>query len=193
MKTKGLSQKMAMWVLVISGAVASGGAGAVDNTFEVGTIYSGTPFTDLVEHTTATEPVGTFFTDSFNFQIGDGVAASSVVVDLELAPYLNIDGLHIWLFSGTDAALGELLSDPVGADTTLTVSLMTNTDYTLIVSGTTSGILGGAYSTAIAVDGMASAVPEAESWVMMVAGLGMVGFALRRSSRRQVTQIGAAA
>jgi hypothetical protein len=34
--------------------------------------------------------------------------------------------------------------------------------------------LGGSYSTAIAV------VPEAESWTMMLVGLGMVGMVLRR-------------
>ncbi|MBI5750765.1 MAG: PEP-CTERM sorting domain-containing protein [Hydrogenophilales bacterium] len=176
MKPSGLWKKMAVLMLALSGVGASAGAWATDYTFNVGTLVSGTPYTQVVNHVLPAEPVGTTFMDIFNFQIGSVTGASSIAVNLNLVPFLNIDNLQLGLYSEQNA----LWSGLVGSGVTLSSYLLTNTNYYLKITGTTSGTLGGAYTTAI------SAVPEAESWAMMLAGLGLVGFALRRNNRRQV-------
>ena len=175
MKLSGLWQKMAVLMLAVSGVGASGGAWATDYTFNAGTLVSGSPYIQVVNHLAPAEPVGTTFMDFFNFQIGSGSGTSSVAVNLNLVPFLNIANLQLGLYTGQNA----LWAGPVGGGVTLSSNLLTNTNYFLKITGTTSGTLGGAYTTAI------SAVPEAESWVMMLAGLGLVGFVLRRNNRRQ--------
>lgn len=168
------SKRWKKWVvslLAVSAMGASVCAQAADYVFEAGTLDTDTPYTQLVTHLAPIEPVGTFFMDIFNFQISDGTGTSSVAVNLALEPFFDITGLQLSLYSGE----GALWSGPVGDSVTLSSNLMTNTDYYLKITGTTSGALGGAYSTAIAV-----LVPEADSWAMMLAGLGLVGFALRR-------------
>lgn len=165
--------KLVRNALICLGAGLAGNAWATDQTFSAGVLTPAAPYTQIVNHVLPSEAVGTSFTDFFNFQISDGGNASSVAVNLNLQPFLNIDNLLLGLYSGQNAS-GSLLDGPVGSGVTLTASLLTNTDYSLKVSGLTSGSLGGSYSTAIAV------VPEAESWTMMLVGLGMVGMVLRR-------------
>ena len=157
-------------------AGAAGNAWANDQTFNVGVLTPAVPYTQLVDHPLALEVAGTPFVDFFNFQIADGGSASSVAVNLNLKPYLNIDNLQLGLYAGQNA-LGSLLDGPVGSGVTLTASLLTNTNYSLKISGVTSGSAGGSYSTAIAV------VPEAESWAMMFVGLGMLGLVLRHKKQ----------
>ena len=52
----------------------------------------------------------------------------------------------------------------------------------LSVNGVTSGSLGGIYSGSIA-----SAVPEPESFAMLLAGLGLMGAVVRRRSSRNAS------
>lgn len=158
-------------------ALFVGSAWAIDNTFYAGVLTSAAPYTQIVNHVLPNEPVGTSFADYFNFQIAGGGSASSVAVNLNLQPFLNIDNLLLELYSGQNA-FGNLLDGPVGSGVTLTANLLTNTDYSLKVTGLTTGSLGGSYTTAIAV------VPEAERWSMMLIGLVMVGFVLRRKKMR---------
>ncbi len=154
----------------------AGNAWATDQVFNAGVLTTVAPYTQIVNHVLPSEAIGTAFVDFFNFQISDGGNASSVAVNLNLQPFLNIDNLELSLYAGQNA-FGSLLDGPVGSGVTLTASLLTNTDYSLKVSGLTSGSLGGSYSTAIAV------VPEAESWTMTLIGLGMVGIVLQRKAR----------
>lgn len=151
----------------------AGNAWAIDQTFYAGVLSSASPYTQIVNHLLPNEAVGTAFVDYFNFEIADGGSASSVAVNLNLQPFLNINNLQLGLYTGQNAT-GSLLDGPVASGVTLTASLLTNTAYSLKVSGITSGNLGGSYSTAIAV------VPEAEAWTMMLLGVGIMGVVLRR-------------
>lgn len=160
------------------GAVAmglAGLAGATDYTTNVGTIAANTPYTQIVNHLAPAELMGTSFMDMFNFQVG-GSGFSSVAVSLDLNPYLDIPNLALALYSGQNA-VGSLLAGPVASGVTLSYMLMTNTDYSLKVTGQTAGALGGSYTLGIA------AVPEADSWMMMLAGLAVTGFVARRFGR----------
>lgn len=154
----------------------AGNAWATDQVFDAGVLTSLAPYTQIVNHVLPNEALGTAFVDFVNFKIADGANTSSVAVNLNLQPFLNIDNLLLSLYSGQNAT-GSLLEGPVGSGVTLVSSLLTNTDYSLQITGLTSGSLGGSYSTAIAV------VPEADAWAMMLIGLGMVGFVLRRNAR----------
>jgi len=167
---------LARTVIALLAAVAANTAWATDYTFNLGAWNPSTPYTQIVNHTLPGEPVGTAFVDFFNFQVAGGGSASSVAVNLNLDPFLNIANLQLGLYAGQNG-LGSLLDGPVGSGVTLTANLLTNTDYSLRVTGVTSGSLGGSYSTAIAV------VPEAQTWVMMLLGLGLVGLAWQRKSR----------
>lgn len=157
-------------------AGTAGNAWANNQIFNVGVLTTAVPYTQLVDHPLALEVAGTAFVDFFNFQIADGGSASSVAVNLNLKPFLNIDNLQLGLYTGQNA-LGSLLDGPVGSGVTLTASLLTHTNYSLKISGTATGSAGGSYSTAIAV------VPEAESWTMMLVGLGLLGLVLRHKTR----------
>jgi len=167
---------MAKAAIALLAALAGNSVWASDYTFNLGAWNPATPYTQLVNHVLPDEPLGTAFTDFFNFQVADSGSASSVAVNLNLDPFLNIDFLQLGLYSGQNGS-GSLLNGPVGSGVTLTANLLTNTDYSLKISGVTSGSLGGAYSTAIA------AVPEADTWAMMMVGLGMVGVALQRKRK----------
>lgn len=169
------------WHKVISGGLAAvamiftASAGATNYTTNVGTVAPATPYTQTINHLAPAEPVGTSFIDVFNFQVG-GAGFSSVAINLDLSPYLTIPNLALSLYAGQDA-LGSLLAGPVSAGVTLSYMLMTNTDYSLKVTGQTAGTLGGSYSLAIA------AVPEADALPMLVAGLALVGLMARRARR----------
>ena len=163
-------------VFLLAGIASS--AWSADYTFNAGALVTGTPYTQIVNHVLPAEPAGTSFIDLFNFQIvGGGTAASSVAVNLNLAPFLNIVNLQMSLYSGQNA-LGSLLDGPMGSGVTLMANLEPNTDYSLKVSGLTAGSLGGSYSAAIAV------VPEAQTWSMILTGLAMVGLVLHRNKHR---------
>lgn len=170
------------WKKIVAGMFGAaaisvaGVAGATDYTTNVGMIAANTPYTQIVNHLAPAEPLGTSFMDMFNFQVG-GSGFSSVAVNLDLSPYLGIPDLALALYSGQNA-VGSLLAGPVGSGVTLSYMLMTNTDYSLKVTGQTAGTLGGSYTL-----GIAAAVPEADSWVMMLAGLAVVGFAVGRFGR----------
>lgn len=175
-------KNLARALFVLLTAMAANSAWATDYTYNLGAWNPSMPYTQLVQHTLPGEPVGTAFTDFFNFQIASGTGASGVAVNLYLDPFLNIDFLQLGLYSGQNG-LGSLLDGPVGSGVTLTANLLTNTDYSLKITGITSGSSGGAYSTAIA------AVPEADTWAMMLVGLGMLGVVLLRKRKLFTTPI----
>jgi hypothetical protein len=176
MKQAGTWQKLAAAMVGVAAIGFAASAGATDYTTNMGTIAPNTPYTQIVNHLAPAEPMGTSFMDLFNFQVG-GSGFSSVAVNLDLSPYLDIPDLALALYSGQNA-VGSLLAGPVASGVTLSYMLMTNTDYSLKVTGQTAGSLGGSYTL-----GVAAAVPEANSWLTMLAGLALVGFAASRFGR----------
>ena len=51
--------------------------------------------------------------------------------------------------------------------------------YTLYIGGTDANALNGGYDLVV------SAVPEAETWAMLLAGLGLIGWSLRSQPREE--------
>lgn len=89
--------------------------------------------------------------------------------------FYNITNLSVTFYDAANAGgsnLGTLSGDSYYAPT----GFLTAGDYSLVVSGTAMGSLGGRYTYAA----NALMIPEAETYAMLLAGLGLVGFIARR-------------
>ena len=84
----------------------------------------------------------------------------------------NPDGI---LFNADDTVLGTSVS-PGGNSLALSWGASSSGNYYLAVGGVSNGSQGGIYNGAISV----TAVPEPETYAMMLAGLGALGFLARR-------------
>lgn len=150
-------------LVLAAGLAVSAGAGAT--THDLGSLPSGS--------SSITETVGPGnFSDVIDFTIGSksfvgtGVGASNVVIfgssvfDIANLTMSIYNSANVKIGSGTDVNLGVL-----GAG-----------NYYAVVTGKATGSAGGVYTEAFSV----RAVPEASTWAMMLAGLGMLFFAAKR-------------
>ena len=86
--------------------------------------------------------------------------------------------------NGAHAVEGTLVSGSTGANSaSLTFDDLAAGWYTVYVSGTDSASTGGGYDLVV------SAVPEAETWAMLLAGLGLIGWRLRNQPREESNMI----
>ncbi|MEW5967907.1 MAG: FxDxF family PEP-CTERM protein [Pseudomonadota bacterium] len=136
-----------------------------------------------------------------SFSIGNSFAPLSTIYDIytfDILPFSAVAGtavtvnLDIPLFAGTEFAISNFGVEFRDAANTLIASnfqtsatdytveivadLVAGTGYQFIVLGDVTGTLGGSYGGALA----AAPIPEAESYLMMLAGLGLVGFMVLR-------------
>ena len=120
------------------------------------------------------------FADVFNFTIGatnSNVLSSTVALGPDGTPNATaVAGLTYQLFSGFNAP-GTALTDPILIDSRLDLStLLTPGDFSVRISGT-AGPAGGGFSFSTAAN------PEPAEWMMLLAGLVVVGFMARRKTR----------
>ncbi|HZX27551.1 MAG TPA: FxDxF family PEP-CTERM protein [Telluria sp.] len=150
-------------------ALGTSSAFAADITYDAGAIpLAPDTFYHLFDH-----PDIGMFTDTITFSITAGDLSSSanpLNVKLKGINTSNIDGLSYVLWSGEDN-LGTFAGD----NSTWTMTLPAG-DYAIKVSGNANGTHGGSYGF----DMQLAAVPEPETYAMLLAGLGLVGFAARR-------------
>ncbi|MGZ3181018.1 MAG: FxDxF family PEP-CTERM protein [Telluria sp.] len=155
-------------------AFGASSAFADDLTFDAGVIpVAPDEFYHLFDH-----PSVGMFTDTITFSISAGDLSSSanpLNVMLKGKNTSNIDGLSYTLWSGS-SNLGTF----AGNNTTWTQSLAAG-DYTIKVTGNANGSHGGTYGF----DMQLAAVPEPETYAMLLAGLGLVGFAARRRNTNE--------
>jgi hypothetical protein len=165
--------------LTVALAAASGNAMAA--SYDLGDVNlalaagaKGVPmgaFADTLEFSLSTKSyVGVVIKDQPNFS-ANSFAAVLDIYNLAASLY---DGANQWIADldySTPGMIGPLTIDQFNLDTMLDVG-----DYSLKLSGIGWGQAGGLYSYAVA----AQPVPEPENWAMMLVGLGLVGYALRR-------------
>ncbi len=177
-------------------ALAGGMAGAyaaspTDTTYNMGTL-STTPYvnthtvmagTNFTLPTTGTTQYN--FTDTYNFTVSGLPAAAStgVAVDLDLGSVsFHISNLKLDLFDAGNLWLaGDLVTG--SSDTVVNVNaVLGNGNYYFKVRGFADGDITnqGIYTFT------AAAVPEAKSYAMMLAGLGLVGLMVERAKRRRI-------
>jgi len=149
---------------------------------------------DLGNLTGSTVPIGntfaasTLFADVYLFDItgiSSHFAGTAVSINLDIPlfpdPEFHISDFKIEILdpSGNPIA-SNIPSGPGDFTLDLGALLPVANDYRLVVSGNVTGQLGGTYGGALA----AAPVPEPETYAMLLAGLGLVGYMVQR--RRNV-------
>jgi hypothetical protein len=119
------------------------------------------------------------FTDTFEYAIAGDWLASASIVTIGFTPEQNIDFVSATL-NGNVLTLSPTGPNEFGF--TLAPLAVTG-PLTLIVSGTT-GAKDGKFSTYSGTLNI-TPVPEAETWAMLLAGLGLVGMKLSRRQNRE--------
>lgn len=171
--------------LTLAGAMASAASAHADSTFNIGTL-STTPYIN-----TATVVAGAVFTlsstgatpynftDTYNFSVvgAPTTAGTGVTANLDLGSFgFHISNLKLDLFNAGNVWLdGDLATGP--ADVSVSVGdVLTAGNYYFKVRGLADGVNTnqGIYTFT------AAAVPEAETYGMMLAGMGLVGFMVSR-------------
>jgi hypothetical protein len=155
MKTKLFAATVLAAASASAFAVGPGPLGAIDNT----------PITvsNIV-------PMG-IFQDVYSFSLVNPGDLSGNVIAINFAGY-NILGLTVTLQDSSFAVIGTDSSP----DTGFTFSNLSAGTYALNVLGFANGNAGGFYSGGF----IATTVPEPETYALMLAGLGIVGFVAAR-------------
>ncbi len=130
---------------------------------------------------------GGSFSDSYMFDIDQLSAAvgTSVTINLDLPYWTGAEfELSNMSIRFTDSIGNILASDAQSSpsDTTLTalVTLPAASDYRFIVSGNITGTLGGSYGGVLQAYPVSAPVPEADAYLFMALGMGLVGLLARR-------------
>ena len=163
--------------LVLAAALATIGTGAAlanDVTYNAPSVINAG---QVATHTFLHDG-GTFF-DTFNFTIGSGGALSASAVSISLGNLFNITGLQGTIWDNWHPNGNSYLGSFNGDNTTFNVGSLGAGNYHIDFTGTATGLAGGAYLAAVSV----AAVPEPESYALLLAGLGVMGTIARRRSR----------
>jgi hypothetical protein len=125
------------------------------------------------------------FTDVFNFHVSTSSklvadltsTAASAAVGLDLTAFAVYRSNGTLLYSGSQKTSGRVDSWKLSSPSVVLAA----GDYYLQVVGTVNSMNAGSLSGNIGLK--AVAVPEAETYAMLLAGLGLVGFVARRRKR----------
>jgi hypothetical protein len=153
----------------------------VGNTPQTITLTNGAGF---FGDTFAANNMGATFSDKFNFSVASGTSTSSTSLDAIISSIsssantgLAVTGLSLYNTAGTAVATGSMLQSGAVDVWTIHGANLTAGNYYLQVSGNLVGNTAAAFGGAIS---MAAPVPEPETYGMMLAGLGVLGFLARR-------------
>ncbi len=136
---------------------------------------------DPAEFATFYSAIGHTFEHEYLFNLGSNVNALATAVSNDFANIFNITGGKVELFKNNgdsdytnDISVGSFAFDSTATNGTF--NALTSGDYYYQVTGSVAGNYGGGYQLYSNV----SPVPEPETYAMLLAGLGLIGFSLRR-------------
>jgi hypothetical protein len=162
-----------LWAL----SLVLGAAGVANaKTIELGDLQAGGSysFTDVITF-------GQSFTDYVGFSLTDASQVTSFIKSFDLSIFsfdlLGIDNFSArlqHLEAGGFQNVANFQGSPISFD-----DLLGPGEYRIALSGVGSGFFGGLYRGSLQV----AAVPEADVWVMLLVGFGVVLFQLRRKQR----------
>ena len=185
--------------VLVSLAFASFNAQATDqvlgNLSVPSSLNYGATFTSVATQTT--------FWDNYIFTV-NGANANSITASINTANFLGIGDLRARLLVGDNRttaasstlATGSVLAENWGTDLILAPSLTQSLvvlnsptlaagTYTLQIKGSVTGAFGGSYAGVLNLSNpVTSNVPETDTYAMMLAGLGLIGFAARRKANQ---------
>ena len=155
--------------------LAAGIGSAQASTTQLGTLSAGDySFSSYVSP-------GHSFNNFVRFRLDDAAQVTSFIGSLELS-FASFSLLGIDNFSASLQKLGsggfQTLSTAAGDGLSFN-DLLAPGRYRIALSGDSSGLLGGFYQGALHV----AAVPEADTWIMLLVGFGIVLYQLRRKQR----------
>ena len=143
----------------------SGQTVVIGNTFSSNSVINDVYTFDIMPQSAT---VGTAVTINLDIPVSPGT-------EFSLANF----GVAFW-----DSLDNVIVSDVQTSVNDLTVSIFANLSsaigYQFVVTGNVTGTLGGGYGGILA----AAPVPEPNDWMMMLAGLGLIGMMVSRSRRR---------
>jgi hypothetical protein len=185
--------KTSLKLTAVAAMLAGASVGANAGTTALGTVALNTPttFSGVVQGS------GTSINDIFTFSLESGNAASGYsVVNIPLSftgGEWNTALATMTLMSNADGVVGnsddQMLASAIWSNSPNSndlLSLAYNSAITgpayIQITGITDGGNGGIYSGAIA-----AAVPEPETYAMLLAGLGLMGAVVRRRSNRKTS------
>jgi len=163
-------------------------AATVTNTVDLGTLSTANiGNTYLVGAQGLTS--GASFIDTYVFDIASDYAFSvGSIVSIDIANLYRITGLEARFFNSADALISDAFIFTGTANNGIQVNslyldspLPAGNDYKFVVSGTIDGTVGGSYGGVL----QATPIPEADSYLLMLAGLGFIGFAARHKLRNR--------
>lgn len=165
-------------------------AGSLGSAVAAGPFYLGNLDGQSVAITNAIPGFGTPIADVYSFDIGSSLSeaiATSVNVKLQFTGSMPLYDISDFAIALEDADryvyAADNTFDSSGAlnlQATLAPSTLGSQFYRFIVSGTTAGTAGGIYAGALA----AVPVPDPQTWLTLLAGLGLVGLMVERAKRR---------
>lgn len=171
--------------LMVGLAFIAATAGASAATIDLGTLSDKTyGFSGYVKP-------GKSFTDYVNFSLSAPASLGGLVKSLNVSlGHFSLLGLKNFTVQLQSLVSGASLSTQVGSYSALSFADLAAGSYRLKLTGTGHALLGGYYKGAIQ---QVAAVPEPQTWLMLVVGFALIVFQLRRKQRSLPQQSLAAA
>jgi len=162
-------------------ALASGIAGATDVTQASQALTLGNGAT-YFGHTFDTAAVGDTFADHFTFSTTGSVTLGAIVsafTSPQLSDAIEITNFQVFNSGGFSLDGTKLASGVADVWSAASTGKLVADSYYVLVTGKLLSTAATAYSGSVTV----TAVPEPETFAMLAAGLGLIGFAGRRRNK----------
>lgn len=170
-------------LVAMAGYMASASAVTITSTTNLADI---TGLAKNIGNSFGAAAYGSSFSDlyTFNLSTASQSVGTTVTIDLSVGQLnFQLSNMAIKLTDSTGATT-YAMDNTMDASKALQLSanLASGTGYRFLVTGDVTGNIGGGYAGVL----LAAPVPEANTYAMMLAGLGLVGFMARRNTRQSV-------